>query len=258
MGDMAERKIQAVLFDIGETLLNFGKVDAVALFKQGGKLAYNFLKGLNQPVGPLQFFLFRHLIIIRLLSMWSNLIKRDFDSSEILRKVEQYNGVKLTEAQWQDFAWCWYEPLSKLVQMEPDIKQTLGKLKRAGVKLGILSNTFINATTLERHLSQLGILDFFDVRVYSYQFKFRKPDPRIFINAAKQLNCEPQNVLFVGDRLDWDTAGALKANMTSVLKRAYTNITKNVPENVIKIERLAELVGIVERINRENTELRTQ
>jgi HAD superfamily hydrolase (TIGR01662 family) len=246
---LAEQKIKAILFDIGETLLNFGKVDAVALFKEGGKLAYNFLKNLNQPVGPYQLFLLRHLIIIRLLSMWSNIIKRDYDSSKILRKIAQYNGVKLTEPQWQDFAWCWYEPLSKLVQMEPDIKQTLEKLKQMGIKLGILSNTFINASTLERHLAQLGILDFFDVKVYSYQFKFRKPDPRIFINAAKQLNCEPQNILFVGDRLDWDTAGALRANMTAVVKKAYTNTTKNIPEGVIKIKQLAELPNIVEQIN---------
>ena len=246
---MAERKIQAVVLDIGETLLVFGKVDAVALFKKGGKQAYKFLKGLNQPVGTLRFFLVRHLIVIRLLNIWSNIIKRDFDSSEILKKVEQYNGVKLTEQQWQDFAWRWYEPLSKLTQIEPDIKQTLSKLKQAGIKLGLLSNTFINATTLERHLAQIGILDFFDARLYSYQFKYRKPNKKIFIEAAEKIGIRPENVLFVGDRLDMDAAGALEANMTAVLKKAYTNTNKNIPQNVIKIERLAELVGVVERIN---------
>ncbi|MBU1260586.1 MAG: HAD family hydrolase [Planctomycetes bacterium] len=246
---MAEQKIQAVLFDIGETLLVFGKVDAVALFKKGGKLAYEFLKNHNQPVKSLRFFLVRHLIVIRLLNLWSNIIKRDFDSSEILKKVEQFNGIKLTEAQWQEFAWRWYKPLSKLTQIEPDIKQTLSKLKQAGIKLGLLSNTFINATTLERHLAQIGILDFFDARLYSYQFKYRKPNKKIFIEAAEKIGIRPENVLFVGDRLDMDAAGALEANMTAVLKKAYTNTNKNIPQNVIKIERLAELVGVVERIN---------
>ncbi len=246
---MAERKIQAVLFDIGETLLTFGKVDTVALFKQGGKLAYDFLQKYNQPTGSLRFFLFRHLIIIHALNIWSNIVGRDFDSSYILRKTEQKNGVKLTESQWQDFAWCWYEPLSKLAQIEPDIKQTLNKLKQAGIKLGIVSNTFINASILDKHLAQLGLLDFFSVRVYSYQFKFRKPDGRIFVEAAKKIQVEPQNALFVGDRLNIDAAGALKANMIAVVKKAYTNIDKDIPQNVIKIERLAELPGIVEGIN---------
>ncbi|PKL48558.1 MAG: hypothetical protein CVV39_04150 [Planctomycetes bacterium HGW-Planctomycetes-1] len=245
---MTERKIQAVLFDIGETLLVFGKVDAVALFKQGGKQAYEFLKTHNQPVKSLRFFLVRHLIVVRLLNLWSNIIKKDFDSSAILRKISEYNGVELTEPQWQEYAWQWYEPLSKLAQIEPDIKETLEKLKQAGVKLGLLSNTFINAATLEKHLAQIGILDCFDAKLYSYQSKYRKPDKRIFLEAAEKIGTKPQNTLFVGDRLDMDAAGAIKAGMTSVLKKAHTNSSKTIPQNIIKIEKLAELPEIVEQL----------
>ncbi|MDD5010648.1 MAG: HAD family hydrolase [Phycisphaerae bacterium] len=248
---MAKQKIQAILFDIGETLLVFGKVDAVALFKQGGKQAYEFLKTHNQPVKSLRFFLVRHLIVIRLLNLWSNIIKKDFDSSKILRKMSEYNGVELTEPQWQEYAWCWYEPLSKLVQIEPDIKETLTKLKQAGIKLGLLSNTFINASTLERHLAQIGILDCFDSKLYSYQFRYRKPDRRIFLEAAEKIGVRPENTLFIGDRLDMDAAGALKAGMISVLKNAHTNSSKSIPQDIIKIERLVELVQLVERINAE-------
>jgi HAD superfamily hydrolase (TIGR01549 family) len=246
---LAEKKIQAVLFDIGETLLNFGKVDVVALFEEGGKLAHDFLQKLGQPAESLQIFLLKHLWMIRIFRIWSYLTGKDFDSLALLRKMEQKKGVKLSEEQWEEFGWCWYEPLSKFAKVEPDIKQTLEKLKQAGIKLGILSNTFINAVTLERHLAQFDILDFFTTKVYSYQFKFRKPDSRIFVEAAKKMNCEPCNVLFVGDRLDLDIAGASKANMPVVMKRAYTNTNKDIPQNVIKIERLAELPGIVEEIN---------
>ena len=248
-GCLAEKKIQAVLFDIGETLLNFGKVDVIALFKQGGKQAHEFLQKLGQPVESLNTYLLKHLWMIRVFRVWSYLTGKDFNSLAILKKMEQKRGVKLSPQQWEDFGWCWYEPLSKMAAVETDIKQTLEKLKQAGIKLGILSNTFINAVTLERHLAQFGILDFFPVRLYSYQFKFRKPDSRIFIEAAKKIGCEPCNVLYVGDRLDLDIAGAAKANMPAVIKRAYTNIDKDIPQNVIKIERLSELPGIVEQIN---------
>lgn len=250
-GFLAEKKIQAVLFDIGETLLNFGKVDVVALFEEGGKLAHDFLQKLGQSTGSLHIFLLKHLWMIRVFHIRSCLTGKDFDSLALLKKIEQKKGVKLSEEQWEEFGWRWYEPLSKFAAVEPDIKQTLEKLKRAGIKLGILSNTFINAVTLERHLEQFGILDFFPVRVYSYQFNFRKPDSRIFVEAAKRMNCEPANVLFVGDRLDLDIAGAMAANMPAVIKRAYTNINKDIPQNVIKIERLAELPKIVEEINSE-------
>ncbi len=250
---MAQRKIQAVLFDIGETLLNFGRVDVMSLFRQGGKLAYDFLKKFNQPTGHLSFFLLKHLWMIRIFRAWSGITGRDFDSLELLKKIEQKKGVRLSEAQWWDFGWCWYEPLSRLAKTETDVKQTLDKLKQAGIKLGILSNTFVNAVTLERHLSNIGILDFFSVRLYSYQFAFRKPDSRIFIEAAKKMDCLPQNVLFVGDRLDIDITGALKANMPTAIKKAYTNMTKKIPENVIKIDSLAELPGIIAQINKESS-----
>ena len=71
MNILAEKKIQAVLFDIGETLLNFGRVDVISLFRQGGRLAYDFLKRLNQPTGSLRFFLLRHLWMIRIFHVWS-------------------------------------------------------------------------------------------------------------------------------------------------------------------------------------------
>ncbi len=163
--------------------------------------------------------------------------------------MEQRMGVKLSEKQWQDYGWCWYEPLSKFAKVEPDIKQTLEKLKQAGIKLGILSNTFINAVTLERHLAQFGILDFLTTKAYSYQYGFRKPDSRIFIAAAKNMGLEPANILFVGDRLDLDIAGAKAANMPVVLKKAYTNGGKKIPQDVKTIEKISQLPEIIEEIN---------
>lgn len=247
---MTEKKIQAVLFDIGETLLSFGKVDVIALFREGGKLAHNYLKKLGQPAGLKSLFLLKYLWIIRIFRVRSFINHKDFDSLELLKKIGQKKGIKLTEQQWQEFGWCWYEPLSKLAKIEPDIKQTLQKLKNMGIKLGILSNTFINAATLEKHLANAGILDFFTTKLYSYQFDFKKPDSRIFLEAAKHINCRPENILFVGDRLNIDIAGALAVNMQAVMKKAYTNSHKKTPENVIKIERLAELPEVIEQLNR--------
>lgn len=237
-----------MLFDLGETLLNFGKVDAVALFRQGGGLAHDFLCRHNQPAGSLNFFLLRHLLIIRFFNILSNLTGRDFDSFELLKKAEQRKGVKLTPEQWADYAWCWYEPLSRFAEIEPDLPETLEKLKSAGIKLGILSNTFVNAVTLDRHLEQFGLLKFFPVRLYSYQFKFRKPDKRIFVQAARAINCPPENILFIGDKMKLDMKGARGANMFAVLKMAYTNGRK-IPQDLMVVEKVSELPGIVEEVN---------
>ena len=167
----------------------------------------------------------------------------------LLRNIGSRRGVKLDKDQWQHFAWLWYKPLSEVARVEPDIRETLTTLKNMGLKLGILSNTFVTSYSLEKHLSQLEILDFFPVRLYSYQFKFRKPDVRIFRAATEQMGELFENMLFVGDRIDKDIKPAVKLGMRAVLKSAYTNKGKKTPEGVWKVERLSELPGLVEQIN---------
>jgi len=142
-----------------------------------------------------------------------------------------------------------YEPLSKQATIEPTIKDTLIALKGLGLKLGILSNTFVNAHSLEKHMKQLGLLDFFSVRMYSYQFDFRKPDLRIFKIAAERLGEPPENILYVGDRIDKDIEPALKVGFKPVLKAAYTNAGKTPPNGALKIDKVSELPALIKEIN---------
>lgn len=250
---MGRKKVKAVLFDLGDTLINFGKVDAMELFKQGGRCAYDFLQNANQPTGSLKSFIRKYLLRIKLYHVFSSILGRDFDSTQLLKKTARKKGVQLSDEQWDEFAWCWYEPLSKVAVVEANIQQTLGRLREADLKIGILSNTFINAATLERHLAQLGLVNMFDLKLYSYQFPYRKPNKKIFLAAAEKIQTPPENIIFVGDRLDTDIFGALRVRMISVLKKAYTNSKKKIPKGVIRIEKLAELPEIIERINGSET-----
>ncbi len=242
-------KVKAVCFDLGETLLNFGPVDIVKLFRSGAKLTYDYLKGLSQPVGDFKPYCRRNLGAIRWRYWLSILTANDFDAREVLKKVNQPKGVRLSEQQWDELVWLWYEPLSKCATVEPDIKDTLVRLKDMNLGLAILSNTFINGSALERHLTQFGILDFFDIRLYSYQFRFRKPSRRIFSAAVEKIGLPAQNIMFVGDRINADIRPALKLGMTAVLKQAYTNHAKRLPPAAHKIENLSQLPALIQKIN---------
>jgi HAD superfamily hydrolase (TIGR01549 family) len=245
----ARCEIKAVLFDLGETLLNFGKFSPTRLFRQGARLSYDFLKSHGQPVGNFEYYCWRNLIFLRIWHILSNITKNDFNSSALLRRIGTKKGVRLDGQQWRHFAWLWYEPLSKIATTEPKIKETLAALKNSGLKLGIVSNTFVNGCSLEKHLEQEGILDFFTVRVYSYEFDFRKPDDRIFKIAAERIGEAMKNILFVGDRIDKDIEPALKVGMQPVLKAAYTNASKKPPKGASKITHLSELPALIEKIN---------
>ena len=245
-------KVKAVLFDLGETLVNFGKVNTSALFRRGARLSYDFLRSFNQPVGNFNYYCWRNLIALHIRYWLSNITGKDFDSLVLLRGIGTKKNIKLDRQQWRHLAWLWYEPLSKVAKVESKTKETLAVLKKSGLKLGIISNTFVNKSSLEKHLEQLGMLDFFTVRLYSYEFDFRKPDVRIFRAAAERIGRKPENILFVGDRINKDIKPAMKAGMKAVLKAAYTNAGKRVPKGAWKINRLSELPGLIEKINNKN------
>ena len=246
---MPDKIIKAVLFDLGETLLTFGKVNRARIYGQGAASTYDFLKSQGQPVGNFKRYYWRNLLLLRIKHWLSLITGRDFDALTVLKKSGMKNGMKLTEQQWQHLVWLWYEPLSKVAKAESKTKETLTALAKSGLKLGIVSNTFVSAYSLDKHLEQLGILDFFPVRLYSYQFDFRKPDARIFKIAAERIGEMFENILFVGDHINKDVKAAAKNGMYAVLKAAYTNAGKKTPNGAWKISRLAELPALIEKIN---------
>jgi len=248
---MSDKQIKAVFFDLGDTLLNFGQADMVELFYRGAKLSYDYLTELGRPVGSYLFYCLRNLASIRYHYWLSSLKKKDFDSLKLLKKLNSRIGASLSEQQWERLSWLWYEPLSGVCSNEPDLSQTMARLREKGLKLGILSNTFVVGRVLEKHLERLGILDYFEVRLYSCDFDFRKPDVRIFEIAAEKIAEPPSNVAYVGDRIETDIEPALKLGMHAVLKTAYTNAGKKIPEGVWKIDRVGELPELIDRINAE-------
>jgi len=246
---MANDEIKAVLFDLGDTILNFGRVETTRAFLQGAKDSHAFLKEHRQPVGNLPWYFLRNLVRLRIKHLVSNITHRDFDSLEVLRKIGARQGIELSVEQWEQFAWLWYEPLGRRAEIEEDLHKTLTELQRRGLKLGIVSNTFVNRASLERHLRQLDLLDFFAVQLYSYEHRFRKPDIEMFRVAAERIGATAQSTAFVGDRIDKDVLPALASGMKAVLKDAYTNAGKATPPGAWRIARLSELPGVIERIN---------
>jgi HAD superfamily hydrolase (TIGR01549 family) len=252
---LPDKKIKAVLFDLGETLLNFGKVNTSKLFRQGARLSHSFLKSCGQPAGGFELYCWRNLMALHMRRLLSNITGKDFNTLVLLRGLGAKKGVRLDKEQWRHFAWLWYEPLSKIGKAESRVKETLAALKKKGLKLGIVSNTFVHSRSLEKHLEQFGILDFFTVRVYSYEFDFRKPDPRMFEAAADRIGEAMENILFVGDRIDKDIVPAIKVGMQAALKTAYTNTNKKTPKGAWKINRLSELPALIEKINTESAQI---
>jgi HAD superfamily hydrolase (TIGR01549 family) len=246
---MPDDRITAVLFDLGDTILNFGRVNTTRAFLQGARATHAYLREHGQRVAAFPWYFVVNLVRLRLRYLIANVTHRDFNSLEVLQTVGARKGVKLSPQQWEQFAWLWYEPLSRCAQVEEDIKQTLDRLRSLGLKLGIVSNTFVSRFSLEKHLEMLGILDFFTMQLYSHEVDVRKPSREIFRIAAERIGEPVTKILVVGDRIDNDIRPALENGMIAVLKEAYTNTGKNPPPGALRVRRLSELPALIESLN---------
>lgn len=68
----------------------------------------------------------------------------------------------------------------------------------------------------ELELKYFGLYDKFQSVIFSSDFGYKKPDPRIFIEAAKRLSLEPENILCIGDNFDNDIVPAARLGMKAL------------------------------------------
>ena len=242
---MSKQPIKAVFFDFGDTIVDFGKVGQHYHFYLGAKLTYAYLKKLGQPTGPFKWYVVKNLVYLRSKYLISHLMRRDFDSLESLRRVGLRQGISMTDAQWQEYVWLWYRELGYAGDVEPGLPETLQKLQDQGLKLGLISNTFLHATSLDRHMDELGILKYLSPRLYSYEFPFRKPDHRIFRAGAERIGESLPNILYVGDLIKNDIKPTLALGMKAALKRGHSNVGRTVPAAAWDVKALAELPALV-------------
>jgi putative hydrolase of the HAD superfamily len=95
-----------------------------------------------------------------------------------------------------------------------DAHEALARLRRAGLRLGIVSNS---DGRVEEALVAAGVRHYFDVVVDSTLAGVEKPDPAIFRAALDALGVAPAEALYVGDLYEVDVLGANAAGMPAVL-----------------------------------------
>jgi putative hydrolase of the HAD superfamily len=93
----------------------------------------------------------------------------------------------------------------------------LAALRGRGLKTALVANSWPDPARLLRgDVEAFGLSELFDVIVFSEEVGSRKPEPEIFLHALRQLGVEPENAMFVGDRLDADVQGAARVGMATV------------------------------------------
>jgi HAD superfamily hydrolase (TIGR01549 family) len=105
--------------------------------------------------------------------------------------------------------------LDPLPDKMPYVDQAVEAMKQAGYRLGVICNTgMAGGRVLREVLRRHGLLDYFDVTVFSNEFGRAKPHPSIFEHTLEALgNIAPTDALHVGDLEELDVEGARRAGM---------------------------------------------
>ena len=217
------KNIQAVLFDVGQTILSpdypflqsllaeYGVHSNFDQLARGAALAREkfFRKRGDEPWK--EFF-----------SFWFVYVgARAEDLPALLMRVyERHHAVYL----WN--------------YVEPTARQTFDALRAQGRRLGIISNADGKVQSV---LQQLQLAHFFECIIDSKLVGVEKPDPAIFELALRALNLPAGNCIYVGDHYDRDVAGARRAGLHPVLIDPFDVVPER---DVQRVKTLAELVDL--------------
>lgn len=123
----------------------------------------------------------------------------------------------------------------------PDVLAVLVDLKAAGYKLAVLTNG--QQAQQEAKLATMGLSGHFEVVLAIGTVDALKPDRRAFEHLCRVLECDAEEVLFVGDDLDYDVRASINAGLKGVwLNRDSLDTPEEIHAQIQSLTLLRELL----------------
>jgi HAD superfamily hydrolase (TIGR01662 family) len=132
-------------------------------------------------------------------------------------------------------------------------REVVEELQKRGYVLGIISN-LIGTREIPEWLECEKFAPYFRVVVLSSVLGIRKPDPAIYLEAARRAGVDPSRCVYVGDNLNRDVTGTRAAGFGRVIimlspeKLAQETITdENRPDRIIhEFRELLDIFPVLE------------
>jgi HAD superfamily hydrolase (TIGR01549 family) len=218
---------RAVLFDLDGTLYDSGALRSEMLTEllfhtatrgwgtlkriRALRKQFETLRELGRPVAPL--------------------------SATRFERAATASGSRYEDVQETFEEWMLRRPGKYLASaMRKDLRASLVRLRKAGLKLGVFSDH-----PVEAKLRAMGIRDEFDFALSAMdpEINAMKPHPRGIEVACERWGLEPSDIVYVGDREDVDVGVAVAAGSRPVLL-AVPGETKH--DSVLNFGELADLL----------------
>lgn len=218
----SEQQVEAVLFDLGGTLIKTTQIPLVLkeILKYRG--IERSLKEISTAWKKAEKGLnFRDLatLLDEFWVQWNLRILGHLQIKSNIRPLAEFIAIH-----WWDYC---------DVTLYPDAEKVLPSLKARGLKIGVITNGL--RSDVSEILPKVNLQNFFDVVVVIDTLKKMKPDTELFTCALDRLKTTTSNTIFVGDEVEADYKGAQRAGLPVYL------IDRDHKVNDKEIDRLSSL-----------------
>jgi epoxide hydrolase-like predicted phosphatase len=210
--------VRAVIFDLGGVVLG-SPLHAISKFERRHGIERGFVNRVVADSGPD--------------SAWHRLERGEIALGQ--RFFDLFDaecaaaGVELSSAEMFDAIHAEAAP-------RPSMIEAIGRLREAGLRVAALTNNWSSEPGQEGlggEARREGLDRHFDVFLESSVLGMRKPDPRIYLHACRELGTEPPETAFLDD---------IGANLKSARELGMATIKVTEPEAALR--ELESIVGV--------------
>jgi HAD superfamily hydrolase (TIGR01509 family) len=229
--------IEAVVFDWGGTLTPISEVDLVEVWRSAARLlSVDRTDELTDALYAAER------------AMWDDAADH-FRSGlvvDVVRSAMSQCGLELTDAALAAAVAAYLAEWLPHSAAQPAARPVLQAVRDRGLRTGLLSNTHWPREWHEERLVDDGLTDLLDAAVFTSDLEYRKPHATAFEKVLDRLGVEPEQAVFVGDRMYDDVFGAHSIGMRTIWIRNQASMSWDVEPDAV-VDSLAEVVGVVER-----------
>jgi HAD superfamily hydrolase (TIGR01549 family) len=234
--DMRMPRTEGVLFDYGRTLVTF-TYPTNDLLSVLHDFRPRIEAALGVPAPEAETIL--HDVLLPLEEYINSMGEDEVDYMDVYRDTWERAGMKLPDGLLHEILDAEQQCWDRAVEVDHDALDVLTWLGARGIKRGVCSNAPFPPAMMRRQVRSNRITDLVDAVVFSSDVGRRKPAPELYQAALDAIGTEPEQTLFVGDRVREDYEGPRAIGMRAVIVTAHAEDEPR--DGVPTISSLAEL-----------------
>lgn len=156
----------------------------------------------------------------------------------------------LTIDKYEKLISLFYKPYKDEIVVNESIEDLFKVLKKNNRKIGIVSNCILPEKLYVEIFKSVGLDKYIDEYIFSYTYKIRKPNLKLFKIALDKLNGKAENTMMIGDGLYPDIYGAGQLDIDSIWYNQKVISSENIRSNhknmILEISSFSELALLLD------------